>query len=243
MKLTAHRGLSSLAPENTLAAFELAVQQGAEWIEIDIQLCQEKVPVVIHDQTVNRCTNGNGKVANLTVKELKSLDAGRWFGDAYHGERIPTLAETLRFAQQHPVKLNIELKLYEGDNIDLLCQQVKAVLEEVAIEADQVLFSSFSTDALMTMKHQMPAIRRGQLWQKIPQEAFTVLAEMEAFSVHCDYRFLTESTAKAIKREHYQLYCYTPNCPEQVAAHWHWGVDMMITDVPQNYQKQARATG
>ena len=81
MKLTAHRGLSSLAPENTLSAFKKAIQFGCDSIELDVQLSADHIPVVFHDQTVNRCTNGQGKVSDLTWHELRLLDAGLWFND------------------------------------------------------------------------------------------------------------------------------------------------------------------
>ncbi|MGX9517680.1 glycerophosphoryl diester phosphodiesterase [Vibrio mediterranei] len=240
MKTTAHRGVSSLAPENTLVAFQLAAQQGVEWIEIDVQLSADKVPVVIHDQTVNRCTDGSGKVADLSLKKLQELDAGLWFGEQYRNERIPSLSETLCFVQQHDISLNIELKVYSGDDIELLCQQIAAVVAEVGVSYEQLLFSSFNTQALMEMKAKIPSIRRGQLWQSIPENALSVLNELEAFSVHCDYRFLTEKLAKHVKTAGYQLYCYTPNFPELVEAHWKWGVDMMITDEPHSYLMQAK---
>jgi glycerophosphoryl diester phosphodiesterase len=242
MKITAHRGVSSLAPENTLAAFEQAALLGLEWIEIDVQLSQDKVPVVIHDRTVNRCTNGRGRVADLSVQALKALDAGLWFGDAYEGESIPTLAETLLLAQRHGLTVNVELKHYEGDDIELLCQQVKLVMTELGIAAEQVLFSSFSTQALTVMQRIMPSIRRGQLWQQIPDNALAILDKLDAYSVHCDFHFLDEKTARWIKSAGYQLYCYTPNHPVLVESFWGWGVDMMISDVPQDYQRQSSAS-
>ncbi|GMQ46872.1 glycerophosphoryl diester phosphodiesterase [Vibrio sp. 10N] len=239
MKLTAHRGVSSLAPENTLAAFEQASLLDVEWIEIDVQLSQDKVPVVIHDRTVNRCTNGSGRVADLSVQALKSLDAGLWFGDAYQGETIPTLAETLLLAHRHGLTVNIELKHYEGDDIELLCEQVKMVMTELNVASQHVLFSSFCTQALQTMQRIMPTIRRGQLWQQIPADALSLLSDLDAYSVHCDYRFLDEKTARWIKSSGYQLYCYTPNHPELVEPLWGWGVDMMISDAPQDYLSQS----
>lgn len=242
MKITAHRGVSSLAPENTLAAFEQAALLGLDWIEIDVQLSQDKVPVVIHDRTVNRCTNGRGRVADMSVQALKALDAGLWFGDAYEGESIPTLAETLLLAQKHDLTVNVELKHYEGDDIDLLCQQVKLVMTELGIAKEQVLFSSFSTQALTVMQRIMPTIRRGQLWQQIPDNALAILDELDAYSVHCDFHFLDERTARWIKSAGYQLYCYTPNHPLLVESFWEWGVDMMISDVPQDYQSQSTAS-
>ncbi|GAD88462.1 glycerophosphoryl diester phosphodiesterase [Vibrio halioticoli NBRC 102217] len=235
LKTMAHRGVSNQAPENTLAAFILAVDAGCQWIEIDVQLSSDGVPMVIHDDTVNRCTNGCGKVAEMTLSQLKKLDAGLWFNDKYRGEPIPTLLETLDFVQRTQTKLNIELKVYPQDDIALLCAKVAQVIIASGIAADQILFSSFHTQALIEMQDLLPQVRRGQLWQKIPREAFDILREIKAYSVHCDYRFLNSTIAQQIKQFDYQLYCYTPNLPELVDDYWHWGVDMMITDIPQAY--------
>ncbi|GEA59065.1 glycerophosphoryl diester phosphodiesterase [Vibrio comitans] len=234
-KTTAHRGVSSLAPENTMAAFKLVKEQGSQWIEIDVQLSADGVPMVIHDQTVNRCTNGRGKVSEMSLSQLKMLDAGGWFGDMYVGERIPTLAETLMYVKEAGHDLNIELKVYPGDNVHALCDKVKLVIDESEIPLSQILFSSFDNEALHQMMRILPLVRRGQLWQKIPDDAYSLLHKIEAYSVHCDYRFLTEQKAQLIKEAGYQLYCYTPNFPELVEKHWQWGVDMMITDDPKAY--------
>ena len=241
MTITAHRGLSSLAPENTLSAMQCAIEFGCEWIEIDVQLCADNIPVVIHDKTVNRCTNGRGKVKELTWHELRLLDAGLWFGDDFAGEHIPSLEETLELTTKAGVKLNIELKIYSGDEIDLLCEKVAQVIERLDVDTDMILFSSFNTEALVTMRNYLPEVRRGQLWQEIPDDFAIVLQHIDAYSVHCDYRFLTESQAKQIKQFGYQLFCYTPNFPQLVEAHWLWGVDMMITDTPQSYKVEATA--
>ncbi|WP_156684012.1 MULTISPECIES: glycerophosphoryl diester phosphodiesterase [unclassified Vibrio] len=234
-KTIAHRGLSSQAPENTLSAFKLAVEKGSRWIEIDVQLSRDGVPVVIHDETVNRCTNGRGLIREMTLSQLKVLDAGLWFGDKFQNEPIPTLLETLQFIQQANVSLNIELKIYPDDDIALLCSQVAKIIEASGIAENQLLFSSFETSALALMQARLPEIRRGQLWHKIPRNALSVLQALDAYSVHCDYRFLTQNLAQEVKKGHYQLYCYTPNFPELVEQHWLWGVDMMITDIPQAY--------
>lgn len=106
----AHRGYSSLAPENTMAAFELAMEQAqVQWIELDVQLSRDGYPVVIHDYRLERTTNGKGFVKDMTLHELKQLDAGSWKSKKYAGERIPTLAEVLERIRGR-VKLNIELK-------------------------------------------------------------------------------------------------------------------------------------
>ena len=107
--LIAHRGASAEAPENTFAAFDLAIKQGVADLELDVHLAQDNTPVVIHDSTVNRTTNGFGLVNTKAVQELKRLDAGSWFDPAFHGQQIPTLREVLeRYGQV--ARFHIELK-------------------------------------------------------------------------------------------------------------------------------------
>jgi len=235
MKVTAHRGVSSLAPENTLAAFKKTAEMGYQWIEIDVQLSGDQIPVVIHDQSVDRCTNGTGIVAKLSLEKLQSLDAGSWFSEAFKHEHIPTLEQTLILARNNKLKVNIEIKLYPEDDIELLCEKIKEVIVALNIETTQLLFSSFELAALKKMQTLLPAIPRGLLWSVMPENGLDLLTEIDAFSVHCHYRHLTAQQALAIKKAGYNIYCYTPNNPEEVSEYWHWGVDMMITDYPQAY--------
>lgn len=235
MKVVAHRGISNLAPENTFAAFCKAAELGCEWIELDVQLSADMIPVIIHDRTVERCTNGNGIVSEMTLQELQSLDAGSWFDRAFYEETIPTLRETLQLAQEKDLKVNIELKLYPEDSIALLCEKVAQVIIELEINTSQILFSSFEYKALCIMQTNLPHVHRGLLWDKIPDNALQMLEEIDAYSVHCNYRHLNEQQAKLVKQAGYQLYCYTPNNPQQVSEYWNWGVDMMISDQPHIY--------
>ena len=241
MKLTAHRGVSSLAPENTLAAFKKAAEMGYQSIEIDVQLSLDKVPVVIHDQSVNRCTNGKGVVAEMPLANLQSLDAGSWFSEAFNKEYIPSLEETLLLANEHNLKVNIEIKLYPEDDIALLCKKITEVIVFSRIDTTQLLFSSFSLQALKQMQHLLPQIPRGFLCEKIPQNCLDLLQEIDAFSVHCDYLFLNKLQTSEFKQAGYQVYCYTINDPQKMNEYWGWGVDMIITDKPQAYVSTAKS--
>ena len=107
--LWAHRGASIDAPENTLAAFELAERQGADGIELDVQLSRDGVPLILHDETLERTSNGRGRVDQADWSELQQLDAGRWFAAGYAGERLPSLAEVLDWAGDR-LPLNLEVK-------------------------------------------------------------------------------------------------------------------------------------
>src|SRR5437667_458759 len=110
MLVIAHRGASGNAPENTMAAFKKAVALRANFIETDLQLSRDARLVAIHDATVNRTTNGQGTVHDMTLTELRRLDAGSWFGSEFAGERIPTLDEILAFSKKHDVVFYLEIK-------------------------------------------------------------------------------------------------------------------------------------
>ena len=106
----AHRGASRCAPENTLAAFEAAIRQGVDAIELDVRLTEDGVPVVLHDDTLDRTTDGQGPVDALSYQLLRRLDAGAWFGSAFRGERVPTLTEALECARGR-CGVNVEIKV------------------------------------------------------------------------------------------------------------------------------------
>lgn len=146
-EVIAHRGASGTAPENTLAAFRLAASLGAAMIELDVQLSRDREVVVVHDDTVERTTDGRGRVSDLDLAALKTLDAGSWFGARFAGERIPTLAEVLATVS---LPINVELKRGGGDAL------VDRVLDTVrhAGAMDRVVFSSFEDEALSRLRRR-----------------------------------------------------------------------------------------
>ncbi len=234
-RIAAHRGVSSLAPENTLASIYKAAELGLSWIEIDTQLSADGIPVIIHDQTVNRCSNGHGAVADLYLSELQQLDVGSWFDEAFADQRIPTLSQVLTLCQGLQLQVNLELKVHVGDDIKQLCEQVASVIEESQFPTRQLLISSFDHQALLEIKKRLPEVHRGQLWEAFADDWQKKLQAIKAYSAHCDYRALNEQLATQVKQSGYRLICYTANEPDEVREHWHWGVDLMITDNPQLY--------
>ncbi len=155
----AHRGFSGIAPENTLAAIRLAMKiPEVQGIEIDVQLSRDGVPVVIHDFTLGRTTNGSGTVREHTLSELKRLDAGRWKARAFTGERIPTLDEVLEEVRGR-LRVNIELKTNKQTYAGLASAAVEAV-RRCEME-EQVYFTSFEPGALIEARQNAPHIPRG----------------------------------------------------------------------------------
>ncbi len=237
-RIAAHRGVPSLAPENTLAGIYKAAELGLSWIEIDTQLSADGIPVIVHDRTVNRCSNGHGAVADLYLSELQQLDVGSWFDEAFADQRMPSLSQVLTVCQSLQLQINLELKIHAGDDIQLLCEQVASVIEESQFPVRQLLISSFDHQAMLEIKKRLPEVRRGQLWEALADDWQVKLQAIEAYSAHCHYRALSEQQAMQVKQSGYRLICYTANDPDEVRDHWHWGVDLMITDHPQRYLEQ-----
>ena len=229
-KVMGHRGAAKIAPENTLAAISAAAKAGTQWVEIDVTLAADGL-VIYHDDTLERCSNGTGLVKEKTLAELKTLDTGLWFDDAFANERIPTLVEAIAHIQELGLSLNLEIK-YEQEDIDSIVPAVMATLAEHWQDKSKLCISSFNEAVLIRVRSLDTELRLGQLYEDIPANWAETLANIQAFSLNCDHSLLKKETALAIKEAGYLLFCYTANDPELVANHWSWGMDAVITDDP-----------
>jgi glycerophosphoryl diester phosphodiesterase len=156
-----HRGAAAYAPENTLAAFRRALELGADGFELDVTLSADGVPVVIHDDTVDRTTDGSGAVARLTLAQLKQLSAGKKFGPEFAGEHVPTLAEVFAAFSQ-PAIINVELKRDPSPGRELAAKVVALIHEHQV--ARRVILSSFYYDNLQRIKQLDAALPVGLLY-------------------------------------------------------------------------------
>src|SRR5271154_2810746 len=157
--IIAHRGASGHAPENTLAAFERAVELGAQFIETDIHLTRDARFVAIHDKTLDRTTNGHGPVRDLTLAELLKLDAGMWFDRQFMGQRIPTLEDVLGFARKHDVVFYLEIKY---DSAWGMHHALVAALQGAEIAARTIVLS-FDPSTLVALRKLDASIMMGLL--------------------------------------------------------------------------------
>ena len=175
--LIGHRGASGEAPENTLVAFRLAVEQGADVVELDVQLTADGIPVVIHDPTVERTTDGSGLVNSLTLEQVKRLDAGRSFGALYPGARIPTLDEVLAWASG-TVPLAIEIKNTPVRNPGIEEKVVEALQRHQMIEHSVVI--SFDHSSVLRTKEICPELAGGVLFAGSPVSPSTLASQARA---------------------------------------------------------------
>lgn len=155
MYIIAHRGSSSAAPENTIAAFDLAVKQRADYIELDVQMTMDQHVVVIHDDTVDRTTNGSGLVKGYTLDQLKKLDAGSWFGHSYGNERIPTLQDIL---ERYSKRIGILIELKHPKRQIGIEKAVADIINKFAYSR-HIMVQSFDETALQRMKAYAPSLR------------------------------------------------------------------------------------
>ncbi|MHB1220484.1 MAG: glycerophosphodiester phosphodiesterase family protein, partial [Gammaproteobacteria bacterium] len=180
----AHRGASFYAPENTMAAFQKAVDLGIEWIELDVALTKDNHPIIIHDDTLNRTTNGVGDVGLYTLAQLKGLDAGSWFAPAFHQETLPTLTELTSFLEKTNTYANVELKSLPGREETL----VLAVLREMSAYLNRynsrILFSSFSVPTLMLLRGAASNVRIGLLMEEWLPDWQVIASKLHCVSIH-----------------------------------------------------------
>lgn len=224
LKITAHRGSSAAAPENTLAAFELAIQQGADFAEIDVQLTADGEVVVVHDTDLSRVARLKRTVADLTLAQLKQLDVGSWFAPEFAAERIPTLAEVIA-AVRGRLQLNIELKL--GKNTEGLAERVVAVIERETFE-EQCVLSSSDRAVLEYVRRCRPRLRIGRVVKTRLREPKRLAVEF----LSVKDRYVDAALIAKAHAHGKQVHVWTVNDPARMQELIGWGVDNLITDVP-----------
>jgi glycerophosphoryl diester phosphodiesterase len=227
----AHRGASAHAPENTLAAFELALEHGADAIEFDVKLTADGQVVGHHDPSLERTTNGKGRLGDFSLGELKKLDAGAWFGEAWRGERIPTLAEIFETVGDK-MFMNIELTNY-ATPFDKLVEKVAELVRRYHME-ERVLYSSFLPHNLMRAGALTPGLPRGQL--ALPGPAGWWQRRWGNFlKIQAEHPFSADVSAASVIRAHARgrrVYTWTVNDPDEMRRLQALGVDGIFTDDP-----------
>jgi glycerophosphoryl diester phosphodiesterase len=224
----AHRGASGHAPENTLAAFKRAVGLGAMFIETDLQLTRDSRFVAMHDGTVNRTTNGQGKVHDMTMAELRRLDAGSWFGSEFAGERIPTLDEILEFSKKHDVVFYLELK--PGGSWGGEHALVGALRESGEIPRAVVI--SFDADILARLRQIEPTLMTGLLYDGQIEEPLKKALEVGARQLAVRSDLVTPALLKDARKRDLQVVCWTVNHPAHIRMLMAAGVDGIMSDYP-----------
>ncbi len=232
--IVAHRGCRKKYPENTLAAFQAAMDEGAPMMELDVTLSRDRTPVIIHDDTLERTTNGRGAVSDFTMEELRKLDAGSWFHPDFADQKLPTLSELFDLVNGRAM-INIEIKsnAYESHHPpDAIERQVVDLVKEKKI-GNSALISSFSVDVLeqLSLMEDSPSIA---LISKHPatMDAVKLCERLKVFSWHPDFRILTHDQVEMMHAVGINVFPYTVNTPGDYKRMRSMHVDGVITDDP-----------
>lgn len=241
----AHRGASAHAPENTLAAFRLAGDMGADIVELDVQQTRDGKLVIMHDGTLARTTDVEKKypslrpwrVGDLTLKQIKKLDAGSWFGRKFKGQRVPTLAEALRTVQETGTGMLLELKhpqLYPGVTGRVI-SQIRAF--PYWTQTGRMTVQSFQWRYVKAVRDNLPSARTAVLGRPDGLQMFGV--RWYADAVHPQYRTITQEYTQDVHDQDLDLYAYTVNSEAAMRQLVSYGVDGIVTDRPDALERLA----
>lgn len=235
MEVYAHRGFSGEYPENTMLAFQKAYDAGVDGIELDVQMTKDGEIVVIHDERVDRTTNGIGYVKDFLYKQLRSLDAGSWFHDRFARQRIPALMEVLEWIQDldKEIMINIELK-NNAINYPNLEEKLLKMIGQFQLEK-QVVLSSFNIYSMLKARRLHPSIEIGTLFAGVHKGAVPSAKLVNAQAIHGDLSFVLSSEGKKAVAQGLKLRVYMVNDAKVTAMLQDAEVSALMTDFPNKF--------
>lgn len=229
-RVAAHRGGGALAPENTLAAIDTGARFGQRMVEFDVKLSADGVPFLLHDDTLERTTNGAGPARALRYDELARLDAGAWFDPAFAGQRLPTFGQAAARCRRLGLHANVEIKPCAGRETEtgrLVAAHAARFWQDAAVPP---LLSSFSFEALRAAREAVPELPRGLLFTTLPPDWRAQVDALGCQSLHAYHEVFTERLVRELRADGLHLLAYTVNDPVRARQLLEWGVDILCTD-------------
>ncbi len=244
-QIIGHRGCAGYAPENTLEAIHSAADMGVEWVELDVKLTKDDIPVLFHDETLGRTTNSSGNVADKTLSELKELDCGSWYGESFTGLQIPTLEEAIDVLLERDLGFNLELKPCvdrEKDTAEVALDLLSTIWDD----HDRLYISSYSMVSLEIAADMAGDWSRGivmghnckEYWlealqnNKMPEDWREISKYLEIKAISIDQEFCTEQVIREILGQNIIPIAYNVNDTRRTMELQHMGVKSFISDYP-----------
>lgn len=231
-RIIGHRGAKGYAPENTIESIRTAAEMGVKWIELDVKITKDSIPVIFHDDTLDRTTNGSGPLADTMFEDLEQLEAGSWFADSFAGIKIPTLDEALEEIINLGLGLNLEIKPCPGREKET-AEVALDHLSRVWDDHNNLLISSFQHVSLEAAMDVATDWSRGLLLDTEWPENWKDLADyLDVKTININGNTCTREQVEDIIDMEYPVLAYTINDPQRARILQSWGVDSMFTDVP-----------
>ncbi|ELY2814173.1 glycerophosphodiester phosphodiesterase [Cronobacter sakazakii] len=227
--IVAHRGGGRLAPENTLAAIETGARLGHAMIEFDVKLTRDGQIFLLHDDTLERTSNGWGVAGELNWDELLKVDAGSWFSGAFKGEKLALLSDVAQRCREHRMMANIEIKPTTGTDADtgrVVALAARALWRDMTAP----LLSSFSIEALEAAQQAAPELPRGLLLDEWRDDWQALTTRLGCVSIHLNHKLLDQARVMQLKDAGLRILVYTVNSPRRALKLLAWGVDCICTD-------------
>jgi glycerophosphoryl diester phosphodiesterase len=229
-KIIAHRGASGYAPENTMAAFELALEQGSHGIETDVHLTKDGKMILTHDHILGRTAEGTGELKDFTLEELQKKDWGSWYSPSFKNERLPELKDLLHLLRGKDLYLNLEIKFgtpyYKGLEEKIL-KEIKGM-----IDLERLIMSSFNHYSLARIKGMNPQISTGFLTSALLIDGWDYVKKNGGQALHPDHNSVTEDLVKSCHSSQIAVNTYTVNSVTRAEELIKFGVDSIITNYP-----------
>lgn len=227
--VVAHRGGGKLAPENTLAGIDTGARLGHTMIEFDVKLSRDGEIFLLHDDNLERTSNGWGVAGDLPWSDLLKVDAGSWFSGAFKGEPLPLLSQVADRCRQHGMMANIEIKPTTGTG-PLTGKTVALAARTLWQDMTPPLLSSFDIDALEAAQQAAPELPRGLLLDAWREDWRALTERLGCVSLHLNHKLLDAQRTAEIKAAGLRILVYTVNQPQRAAELLGWGVDCICTD-------------
>lgn len=231
-KIIGHRGVAAYAPENTIEGIHTAADMGIEWVELDVKLSKDQIPILFHDEALDRTTNGSGPVAQKTLEELRELECGSWFADSFAGIKIPTLEEALEVLLERRLGLNLEIKPCPGRERET-AEVALDLLSQIWDDHDRLLVSSFSLISLQTAQELAQDWQRGLLiGEHWPENWQELIDFIEPSTINVNAGTVTREEVEAVIDQGLHVLAYTVNDPDEARRLLRWGIDGVFSDTP-----------
>ena len=228
-----HRGAAAFAPENTLESIRTAAEIGVKWVELDVKLTKDSVPIIFHDDTLERTTSGYGNVADTAYDDVRELEAGLWFSEGFTGVAVPTLEEALEEILKHKLGVNLEIKPCPGREVET-AEIMLDVLSRSWDDPGMILISSFQHVSLETAFDMVPDLPRGFLLESEWPENWKELADyLQVSAINFDGNSATREHVEELLELQKPVCAYTINDVQRAKILRQWGVDAFFTDDPE----------
>ena len=231
-RVIGHRGVAALAPENTIAGFRRAASLGLTRIEFDIRLSADGRPVVIHDKTLDRTTDGTGAVAETPFEAIRALDAGTWFAPEFAGQRVPALQETLQALAALGVTANLEIKADEGKGEGVADAVLAALAEMPDSTRPEMLVASYNAEALAVFRDAMPEIPRALVVRRLGRGWRSLVGRLGCHEIHGNHHFLTRKAIREVTEAGLSVAAFTVDDAVHARRLLGWGVAQIISNDP-----------